>query len=133
MLEKARFHHIGIAVNSIAHTSAIYQTAGYQLSDTTIETIQNVRIAFLTKAGSPLLELVEPIDIKSPVYNILKKVGVSAYHFCYEVENLQMEIAEMENKGFRLMVTPVATAAFANRQICFLYHLDAGLIELLEK
>ncbi len=69
----------------------------------------------------------------SPVYNILKKVGVSAYHFCYEVDNLQNSIEELEAKDFRLLVEPVGAIAFDNRKICFLYHLDAGLIELLEQ
>ncbi len=81
----------------------------------------------------PLLELVEPVSEKSPVRNILNKAGVSAYHFCYEVENLNDSIAELRKKKFMLLVKPVEAVAFDGRKICFLYHKDAGLIELLEK
>ncbi|GHT03280.1 peptide synthetase [Bacteroidia bacterium] len=133
MLENAAFHHVGIAAKSIHSTSVPYTEAGYHLTETVFDPIQNVKIAFLEKAGSPRLELVEPVDNTSPVYNIIKKVGVSAYHFCYEVENLPTAIETLEAKGFRVLVEPVPAIAFDNRKICFLYHLDVGLIELLEQ
>ena len=94
---------------------------------------QNVNISFLEKAGSPLLELVEPVNEKSPIRNILNKVGVSAYHFCYEVENLDDSITQLRQKKFMLLVKPVEAVAFKGRRICFLYHKETGLIELLEK
>jgi methylmalonyl-CoA/ethylmalonyl-CoA epimerase len=67
------------------------------------------------------------------ISNILKKVGVSAYHICYETNRLQETIEEMEKQDFRVLVEPVEAIAFDNRKICFLYHVDIGLIELLEK
>jgi len=127
------FHHVGVAVNSIEETAKCYVNMGYSLSETFEDPIQNVRIAFLKREGSPLLELVEPVDKTSPVYNILKKIGVSAYHFCYEINNLQESIENFEKRDFRLLIEPVPAVAFNNRRICFLYHLDIGLIELLEK
>jgi methylmalonyl-CoA/ethylmalonyl-CoA epimerase len=133
MITNAVFHHVGIASKSIQSTSLLYTEAGYNATDTVFDPIQNVNIAFLEKAGSPLLELVEPVDKTSPVYNILKKVGVSAYHFCYEVDNLQSAIEVLEEKDFRVLMEPVEAIAFNYRKICFLYHIDAGLIELLEK
>jgi methylmalonyl-CoA/ethylmalonyl-CoA epimerase len=133
MIENAKFHHVGIAARSIAETSLFYIDAGYQMTNVVFDPVQNVAISFLEKEGSPLLELVEPVDKTSPVYNILKKVGVSAYHFCYEIENIQKCITMLEEKDFRLLVEPVNAIAFNNRKICFLYHLDVGLIELLEK
>ena len=127
------FHHIGIAVRSIEDSAKWYQAEGYTLSETILDLIQNVSVAFLERADSPRLELVQPVDSASPVNNILKKVGVSAYHFCYEVADIQQKIKELEQQDFRLMVEPVPAIAFQNRRICFLYHIDNGLIELLEK
>ena len=127
------FHHVGIAVRSIEETAKWYVGAGYSLTATIEDPIQNVYIAFLKRADSPLLELVQPVDNTSPVYNILKKVGVSAYHFCYETDNLQKKIEELEEQDFRVLVEPVEAIAFNNRKISFLYHLEIGLIELLEK
>jgi methylmalonyl-CoA/ethylmalonyl-CoA epimerase len=57
-----------------------------------IDLKQNVKLLFLAGKDSSLFELVEPIDDISPVKNILSKVGVSAYHFCYEVPNLEESI-----------------------------------------
>ena len=133
MLSNALFHHVGIAVKSIERTAALFTDDGYEMTNVVFDPKQNVHISFLEKAGSPLLELVEPVDEKSPVRNILNKVGVSAYHFCHEVESLDDSIAQLRQKKFILLVKPVEAVAFNGRRICFLYHKDAGLIELLEK
>jgi len=132
MILKSQFHHIGVAVRNIQETAAIYIDAGFCLSQTVFDNLQNVNIAFLQREGHPMLELVEPLDKSSPVYNILKKAGVSAYHFCYQVSQIGQTIEELESRDFKLIVEPVNAIAFNNRKICFLYHLDAGLIELLE-
>jgi methylmalonyl-CoA/ethylmalonyl-CoA epimerase len=133
MIKNATFHHVGIATGSICDTSTVYLAAEYEATDTVFDPIQNVKIAFLKKQGNPLLELIEPIDKTSPVHNILKKVGVSAYHFCYEVDNIAQAITELEQQDFRILVEPVNAVAFDNRLICFLYHINVGLIELLER
>jgi len=127
------FHHVGIAVHSIEETANRYKDLGYSLTETIKEPIQNVYLAFLKKEGSPLLELVQPVDKTSPVSTILKKVGVSSYHFCYESNDLLKTIEELENRNYKVLVEPIKAVAFNNRKISFLYHLDVGLIELLEK
>ena len=133
MLPNAEFHHVGIAAESIEGTAVHFMEAGYKMTNAVFDSKQNVNISFLEKTGSPLLELVEPADEKSPVRNILNKAGVSAYHFCYEVENLDSCIAQLRKKKFILLVKPVEAVAFDGRRICFLYHKETGLIELLEK
>ena len=55
MLPDFKFHHIGIAVFDIDDTAQYYIDAGYQKTETVIDTIQNVKICFLTKEGMPLL------------------------------------------------------------------------------
>ena len=133
MLPNALFHHVGIATKSIERTAALFMDAGYKMTTVIFDPKQNVNISFLEKAGSPLLELVEPVDETSPVRNILNKVGVSAYHFCYEVESLDDSIVQLRQKKFMLLVKPIEAVAFNGRRICFLYHKETGLIELLEK
>ena len=133
MLPNAIFHHVGLAVESIGKTATLFMEAGYKMTSVIFDPIQNVNISFLEKIGSPLLELVEPVDEKSPVRNTLNKVGVSAYHLCYEVDNLNDSIAQLRPKKFMLLVKPVEAVAFNGRRICFLYHKETGLIELLEK
>ena len=127
------YHHTGVATKDIEITSAFYKNIGSSQSHIVIDEIQNVRICFLSKKNSPLVELVEPINDRSPVNEILKKNGNIPYHFCYEVDGLTEAILEMKKSGFIKIINPVPAKAFNNRLICFLYNKDVGLIELLEK
>ena len=127
------YHHTGVATKDIEITSAFYKNIGYSQSQIVIDEIQNVRICFLSKKNSPLVELVEPINDRSPVNEILKKNGNIPYHFCYEVDDIREAILEMKKSGFIKIINPVHAKAFNNRLICFLYNKDVGLIELLEK
>jgi methylmalonyl-CoA/ethylmalonyl-CoA epimerase len=133
MLEEFSFHHVGIAVKSIENTAAQYTAAGWSLTGTVHDPIQGVRIAFLERSGFPRLELVAGAGEASPVNNILKKNGVAPYHFCYETADLEAAIAELERREYRALGSPVPAVAFGGRRICFLWHADTGLIELLQR
>ena len=96
------------------------------------DTIQNTYIAFLCREGFPPIELVAPIDEKSPINNILQKVGVGTYHTCYEVPNMDAAIIELRAKRFMPLFKPVNAVAMDNHKICYLIHPQVGLIELVE-
>jgi len=113
MLRDALFHHVGIAAESIEKTVALFVEAGYSIKDTVFDPKQNVRISFLQKEGNSLLELVEPADNNSSVGNIVKKVGVSAYHFCYEVDSLDYSIAQLRHMKYILLVKPEQDTAYS--------------------
>jgi len=134
MLSNFQFHHIGIAVNSIKTTAQYYLDADYSISDTIYDPIQNVFIAFLEKDGMPQIELVESGETSnnSPVSKIIEKSGVSPYHICYEVDNIESSIKELKKKKYLPLANPVNAIAMNNRKICFLYNKDVGLIELVE-
>jgi methylmalonyl-CoA/ethylmalonyl-CoA epimerase len=127
-----KFHHIAIAVRNIEKTVLTYYALGFTSTEPIIDPVQNVRICFLKKPGMPLYELVEPIDETSPVNKILDKAGVTPYHICYEVANIDEAINDLKKQHYLLLQTPVSAIALDNRKICFMYHKDAGLIELLE-
>ena len=128
-----RFHHIGYAVRSIEETSSFYTKSGYVLSNSVIDLIQNTKIAYLTKAGMPDIELVAPINELSPIIKTLDKVGVSTYHVCYEVDNLEMAVQELRNNNFIALFKPVPAVGLNNHRICYLYSKQVGLIELVER
>ena len=134
MLPEFKFHHIGIATDSIKNTAQYYTKAGYCVTDITYDKIQNVSIAFLEKDGMPLLELIEPASFRdnSPVVKIIENLGVSPYHICYEVNNIENAINQLKEKKFLLLAHPVNAIAMNNRKICFLYNKEVGLIELVE-
>lgn len=129
-----RFHHVGIAVQNINEAIQAYEVLGYsKTSGVIIDPIQKVQLCFLDKDESPTLELVAAISSESPVTNILAKSGPTPYHNCFEVDDLIESVASLKQWGYRRLSAIVPAIAFGNRKICFLYHKEIGLIELLEK
>lgn len=125
--------HIGYAVRDIQHTAAHYVAAGWTLSPIYEEHVQHAKIAFLTKPGMTTIELVSPLEGDSPVDNILRTQGVSPYHICYVVEDIMQAVGDLYDEGFKPLFMPVESVAMNNRQICYLFHIDVGYIELVSK
>ena len=132
MLDSLVFHHIGVAAKDLDATASLYEHGGYKRSSFIFDPIQNVRICWLTKEGSPTVELLAPVDERSPVNNTLAKVGVSPYHCCYSVDNLEEAVAELRKNKYVLVSKPVVAVAFCGSRVCFLYNNNVGLIELVE-
>jgi methylmalonyl-CoA/ethylmalonyl-CoA epimerase len=133
MLTSFKFHHIGIATTNIKNTAKYYLDAEYIISDTIFDPIQNVSIAFLEKNGMPRIELLEPVlSSNSPINKIIEKSGVSPYHICYEVDDIETAIKELKKKKYLPLSRPVNAIAINNKKICFLFNKDIGLIELVE-
>lgn len=133
MLNNCTFHHIGYAVKDIARTAAFYTKAGWTMSEMYTDTIQNTYIAFLSREGFPLIELVAPINETSPICNTLKKVGNTTYHVCYVVPDMDAAVAELRAQRYMPLFKPVEAVAMENKKICYLMHPEVGLIELVEK
>lgn len=125
--------HIGYAVRDIEKSAAMYVAAGWSLSEIYEEHVQHTKIAFLTKPGMTTIELVSPLDGNSPVDNILRTQGVSPYHICYVVEDIMQVVEDLYEEGFKPLFMPVDSVAMENRKICYLYHIDIGYIELVER
>ena len=133
MLPGFVFHHIGIAVHDIDSSASYYVDAGFKKSDSIFDPVQNVQICFLIKEGMPRIELLAPRDNTSPVSNFLEKNGVSPYHICYEVNNLERAISDLRQLRYLLVKRPECACAINNRRVCFMFNKNIGLIELLEK
>lgn len=133
MVPSFNLHHIGYATYSIEKTATFFLDLGYSLTDTVFDANQSVNIAFLNKAGTTSIELIEAIDENSPVSNFLNKNGAGPYHICYEVEDIKRSIAYLREHHFIPLFKPVPAIAFDNRLISFLFHKETGLIELLQK
>lgn len=133
MLPYFKFHHIGVAVHNIMNTATYYIEAGYSNTEIVMDIVQNIKICFVSKEGMPLVELLEPVNETSPVCTILSKVGVSPYHICYSVRNMEMAISDLKKLKFIPLFQPVNAIALNDCRICFLYNKDVGLIELVEE
>ena len=132
MTPQLLFHHIGIACRDIEKTKAFYLYLGYVATPTVDDPLQHVRVAFLDKPGEPRLELLEPLDDQSPVLRTLSAVGVSPYHMCYTVQDIESAVASLRERRFLLVNGPVPACAMNNCRVAFLFHKNTGLIELVE-
>lgn len=132
MLSSLSFHHIGIACRDIAKSMTFYTAMGYQASPVIDDPIQHVRVCFLEKEGAPRIELLEPLDEQSPVARTLSTAGVTPYHICYEVSDINEAIATLRGQRFLLVNGPVPACAMGDKRIAFMFQKHTGLIELVE-
>ena len=132
MLDTMKFHHIGMAVKDIYSTAAVYVAGGYRQSETVFDPEQNVDICWLTKEGMPVVELLEPVDGTSPVNRTLEKNGVTPYHTCYMVDDIEQAIKELRRRKYVIVSKPVSAVAIHGCKVSFLYNKNVGLIELVE-
>jgi methylmalonyl-CoA/ethylmalonyl-CoA epimerase len=127
------FHHIGVATRDIRKSIDVFEKLGFIAEKVIFDEIQNVNICFVRKEGHPDIELIGPVNEKSPVMSILDKVGTTPYHFCYCSNNFPEEINILKSNKFLLVTKPVEAIAFNGKKICFCYNEHFGLIELIEK
>lgn len=120
----ATFHHAGIAVTSI-------KNIGKESLEVFEDQTQRVAVAFF-ETGGCCIELVAPLNANSPVTSTLKK-GQKLLHLCFEVNDIGEAIAVGAAQGFRCIAKPVPAVAFDGRLIAWVYHVDYGLFELLER
>ncbi len=128
-------HHIGCVVDSIENRVESYRLA---LSSSTVseiyhDPIQRARVVFLSlPAPAVTFELIEPAAPDSPVAHFLAKGG-GLHHLCYEVDDLEAEIARMKHQRAVLIRSPKPAVAFRGRHIAWMRTRDALLIELLAR
>ena len=129
---ESSFHHIGIACHDIRITAKEYENFGYKSSKIIWDDIQKVNICFLSGDGLPVIELISSDHEQNPIKKWLNKNGVSPYHLCFNVEDIENSINEFKKQGFVLLGEAVEAIAIANRKIAFIYSMQSGLIELVE-
>jgi methylmalonyl-CoA epimerase len=94
--------------------------------------VQKVRIIFLDTGGSVPLELLEPLTPDSPVMGHLKKGG-GLYHLCFEVDDLDKALEELQKDGMAMLVkAPAAAPAIDGKRVAFVVTSDKDLVELVE-
>jgi methylmalonyl-CoA/ethylmalonyl-CoA epimerase len=129
------FHHIGFVVASIPTSVPGFLDSLQAVWDGTIfhDPHQSVRVTFLRpkRPGNPLFELVEPAGEKSPVIPFLKRGG-GLHHLCYEIDNLEQQLALSRSEGGLVVRQPLPAVAFEGRRIAWVYTKNQLLVEYLE-
>lgn len=127
-----RFHHIGVATESIARDETVYAQLGYRREgDEFVDPGQGVRGVFLIGPG-PRLELLEP-HAGSTTLQPWLEAGSRMYHQAYEVANLDASL-NSARKELRAHVLrpPMPSPAFGGRPVLFLVLRNRSVIELIQ-
>jgi methylmalonyl-CoA/ethylmalonyl-CoA epimerase len=127
-----RFHHIGVATESIARDEAVYAQLGYEREgEGFVDPGQGVRGLFLVGPG-PRLELLEPHEGSTTLEPWLQ-AGSRLYHQAYEVDDLDASLASAR-KVLRAHVlrAPLPSPAFGGRPVSFLVLRNRSVIELVQ-
>lgn len=122
--------HIGYAVSDMERAQAIFHKMGYEFNDVIPDEARNVNVS-VGLLGGVKVELLEPLPGKrTPIDGYINKIGSTPYHICYEVECMEESIIALQQMGFTLIGSPAPSLPLGG-DVCFLYSLEVGMIELI--
>lgn len=130
-----KLHHFGFVVVDVAAGAAGFKRSLTASWDGRIfaDPLQKVKVTFLsTGPGDALIELVQPDAEDSPVSRFLREKGGGFHHACYEVDDLERQMAEMKSRGALIARRPHPAVAFEGRRIAWMLTSEKLLVELLE-
>ena len=129
--------HICFAVKDLGEGIAYWDNIfGYkQMTGTVVNSLQKVKVVFLSKKDSLTIKLIEPLKDNQSLLNFVNRGG-GFHHICFKCENIGDELRELKNKGLITLVPPQPGEAFNNHNIAFLlakYGINIELIDTDEK
>lgn len=131
-----RVEHIGVAVADIDAALKSYEELfGYRLLRGPFdEPSQKATVAFIG-TGEPddvIFELITPLGEDSHVAHHLAR-GVSAYHVCYEVDDIEATLASFKARGSLVVCEPVSVGSYDGRRIAWVMTPTHQLTEFVER
>jgi methylmalonyl-CoA epimerase len=127
-----RVHHIGIAVNNLEASAALFEKVlGVKAHHHDAPSQKVTEAAFKIGQGAEI-DLLEPTGPESAVAKYLEKRGEGLHHLALEVDNINKELKACEGKGIQL-IDKEGREGVAG-QIGFLHprSLSGVMIELVE-
>lgn len=125
-----KLEHIGIAVADLDEAEQIFGdvlgSPAYKREDVAGEAVLTAFFA----AGDSKVELLVPTSPDSAIAKHLEKRGPGLHHLAFHVDDLEMELARLQDKGYRVVVGPKPGAD--GKRIAFLHPSDTAkvLVEL---
>jgi len=129
-----KIDHVGIAVKDLAAAIKFYEgLLGLKVTDTEVVEGQKVKVAFLP-TGDSEVELLESTTSDGPVAKYIEKNGEGIQHIAFRVDNLAEKLAELKEKGVRLIDEKPRRGA-GGAMIAFLHPKSTSgtLVELCER
>jgi len=113
-----KINHLGIAVENLDEAVAFYRDV-LGLPPSHFEEFENMRIAFIP-VGESELELLEPMTDDGPIATFIQKRGQGFQHVCFEVDDVDATIEELQRNGAQ-MIDKVARPGADNTRVAFLH------------
>ena len=128
-----RIEHVAIAVNDLdAFVDTLTDKLGLTLEYTEAFPQYRTKMAMLP-VGETYLEVIQPTAPTSDTARWIADRGEGLYHICLEVDDIEGALAELKEKGVRLL-DEAPRAGHANTRIAFLDPKSTAdvLIELVQ-
>jgi len=132
MVKNGILHHIGYAVTDIQATASLFARNGYMADNVLHDEALQVELCYLHKPGTVSIELVLQLNSESLECRLIGQMGVTVYHLCYEVPDLDLAYQELVEQGYQPLFSPVSVEALNGSRICYFHHPHLGYIELLQ-
>ncbi len=98
-----KLHHVAVAVKDIDAVLKDYaELLGFPKTEVVYIDSQKVK-ATLIPVGDAEIELIEPTDPQGGVAKFLERKGESLHHVCFQVTDVDKELAALESKGVALI------------------------------
>lgn len=124
--------HLGVAVRGLDEALRFWERQlGMPLQGRETVEGEAVRVAMLS-AGSPRIELLEPLNEDSVIAKFLEKHGPGLHHIALKVDDLAATAARLKDAGAALLNEPRTGAG--GHEYIFVHPRSAGgvLLELIQ-
>jgi methylmalonyl-CoA epimerase len=128
-----RIYHLGYAVEDLAAAARFYSEHFGAVPSEPEEIEEQGIVATMFEVGESKIELVQPTRPDSPVGRFLIKRGEGFHHVAYEVDDLDVALADLKNSGFGIVDEQPRTGVGGTR-MAFIHPKSAFgvLTELVE-
>jgi methylmalonyl-CoA/ethylmalonyl-CoA epimerase len=134
MFKVLKVDHIGIAVKDLEVAKKFYsEMLGIKAAGEEVVEQQKVKVCFFP-CGDSELELLESTSPEGPIAKFIEKNGQGMQHVALRVDNIEVALADLKEKGVRLIdETPRYGAGGAS--IAFVHPKATGgiLLELSQR
>lgn len=121
-------HHIGYIVPNAEDPSEI--NPGLRLIGSVIDPLQEAKICLYKNQQDELIELIQPLNEKSPVWNFLKKNGMGFHHHCYSCSVEEMVNYAKTNELVKIR-GPIDAALFPDKKVIFYITKSEAITEFI--
>ena len=130
-----KVNHIAIAVPDVKEAALKWQQAlNMKMSEIMILEEHGVKVVFL-EFSNLKIELLEPLDNKSPISKFLEKNPKGGmHHICFEVEKITETINSLKNKNINILGDGNPKIGAHDKPVVFIHpnDLSGTLVELEE-